>query len=412
MTVKLIAFFDARFQNSGPLWEACGRQDHWRNTLDAYPERGTQTALLRPLPGNLGTYDLAQPDQARRVVELARITGLSGFVLDCHPTEKGFETGAEALNPWCNDAFGLAFQWDNGPRPVGCDIATFDWETHRVQLRALIAAIAPFHHVRMGGHPVLVIKRPRTLVSIGITLAILREEAQAAGLSGLYLIANAADERGQLRESGFNSLLDPDPSEWPSCDRNMEPNGFLQLQIQAGREEPSHLVDTSLDYRKFICSRMANRPVRGKVLPRVIPYYSNWPDHLEGGCTSLVNYRVHWFRIFLYRAMAFVFQTFPADEQVVMVDSWNDWRNGTQLEPSIRLNDLMLVETQTAIEWGHYLTRTLSPHRKTAPFAMSSEVRKNIDQLCEQIADQVHEEARLAELARKNAQHNLENSPS
>lgn len=376
---KILAFFDARFCSAGPLWEAAGRLNHWRWSLEPRALRKYHLPILTP--SSLGAYDLARPEQAAAVVAAARGAGLAGFVLDLLPAGDGFVSGADLLDAQCDDGFGLAFQWDNGAVPGGDD-----WQFHHRQCAAVVAALRPWRHVLLGGRPVLVVRQPYALRDPALTVAMLRREAVAAGLPGLYVVAVAAERQGRLAEADFDALLDPDPAQWVSCERAVRDDGFALLQAMAGCEDAAALADVVLDYRTFACSRMVNRTRRGKVLPRVLPGYADWADHPDGGAVILTNLAAALYGQFLRKAIAVVEDGFPADERAVFIDSWNGWRQRSQLEPTTRSGDALLRDTRDAIAWGRYLGETQRPHRKAAERPLSAASRARIDAVCARLA--------------------------
>lgn len=281
------------------------------------------------------------------VVAAARGVGLGGFVLDLLPWNGGYVCGAEMLNRYCGDDFGLAFQWDNGE--VGGDRDRL----HRA-CSAVVAALRPWCHALLGGHPVLIVRRPHALPDAALVTAMLRREATAQGLSGLYLIANTAEVSGVLGQAGFDAFLDPDPVDWGSCAR--------------------------------AASRMANRPRRGKVLPRV---RSVLTDHPDGGALVPANTVTALHGMFLRKAIDETDDLFPADERAVFVDSWTGWRKRSQIESP----DPLLRQTRDAIAWGRYLVRSRQVRLKEPERRLSDHSRAGIAALCAQVAAEVERDS-------------------
>ncbi|TWB54358.1 glycoside hydrolase family 99-like domain-containing protein [Nitrospirillum viridazoti] len=375
LNLRVLAFFDARFQSSGPLWQALGSGDPWARALDAYPARRHHSPLLQPGKA-LGRYDLADAAGAGRVVAVARATGIGGFVLDCHRFEGGYLTGAECLDVWCDDDFGLAFRWT--PAPVD-DPAS--------DAAALMAAIAGFSPLLADGRQLLVVNEPYTLPDPAGTVALLRQAAVAAGLGGLYLVATAAEARGGLLDAGFDALLDPGPAQWRSCKPAELLNGYTFLQAEAGHADGGMFDDTIMSYAQFVNSRMVDRPSRGKVFPRVVLDFADWPDHPQGGATLLASTSSVLYRRFLAGAMVHVAQHFPEAERLVFIDSWNHWRQRSQIEPTTQFGSTVLDETANGIRQGGYvaLTRVGEP----TPGRTSGVDYDAIAALCRQIEDEL-----------------------
>ncbi|MEE3622837.1 glycoside hydrolase family 99-like domain-containing protein [Nitrospirillum sp. BR 11752] len=345
LSLRVLAFFDARFQ-SGPLGQACGGGDPWARALDAYPARRHHSPLLQPGKA-LGRYDLADAASAGRVVAVARATGIGGFVLDCHRVGDQYLTGAECLDAWCDDNFGLAFRWTPPAGPVTAADAA-----------ALMAAITGFSPLLADGRQVLVVNEPYRLPDPAGAVALLRQVASVAGLGGLYLVATAAEARGGLLDAGFDALLDPGPAQWRSCKPADLLNGYTFLQAEAGQADGGMFDDTIMTYAHFVNSRMVDRPSRGKVLPRVVLDYADWPDHPQGGATLLASTSPTLYRRFLAGALTYVAQHFPEDERLVFIDSWNHWRQRSQIEPTTQFGSTVLDETANGIRQGGYVALT------------------------------------------------------
>ncbi|MBB6251570.1 glycoside hydrolase family 99-like domain-containing protein [Nitrospirillum iridis] len=380
LNLRVLAFFDARFQFSGPLWQALGGGDPWQTALAAYPARRHHSPLLQPGKA-LGRYDLADAAAAGRVVAVARSAGIGGFVLDCHRFADGYLTGADCLDPWCDDDFGLAFRWTPAPAPLLDEDAAAD------DAAALMAAISGFSPLVADGRQVLVVNEPYKLPDPARTVALLRRAAQAAGLGGIYLVATAAEARGGLLDAGFDALLDPSPAQWRSCKPAELLNGYTFLQAEAGQADGGMFDDTIMNYAQFVNSRMVDRPTRGKVFPRVVLDYADWPDHPRGGATLLASTSSVLYRRFLAGALTHVAQHFPEGERLVFIDSWNHWRQRSQIEPTTQFSTTVLDETANGIRQGGYvaLTRVGEPAPGRSP-AVDYDV---IAALCRQIEDEL-----------------------
>lgn len=376
-TTQVLAFFDTRFCTSGPVWEATGGSDHWRSCLEPRSQHVGHPPLHNP--SVLGAYDLSRPEQAAAVVAAARDVGLGGFILDLLPWNGGYVCGAEMLEPHCGDGFGLAFQWDNGD-------AGGDWDRLHRACAAVVAAVRPWRHALLGGRPVLIVRRPRSLPDPALVAAMLRREATAQGLSGLYLIANAAEASGVLGQAGFDAFLDPDPADWVSCESMNRDDGYAQLLARTGQSDPVALSDQKLNYLSFMGSRMVNRTRRGKVIPRVVSNFTDWPDRSQGGAVVFENVSPGLYGMFLRKAVDVVEDLLPEGERAVFLESWNGWRQRSQIEPTSQAADILLRETRDAIAWGRYLVQARQVRLKEPERRLSDDVRAGITALCAQVA--------------------------
>lgn len=364
MSVRVLAFFDARYQSTADVQRLAGGIDPWRAVRDARPASRQHFALN--LPSTLGQYDLAHPEVVNRVVGMARQVGIDGFVVDTRWAGDAYVTGAQVLVPACGDAFGLAFLWRNGEDAFWKTAAS---RQDRIERAArLVAALNVGVPVPADGRTLVIVDRPKELADAAEAIAILQDEARRAGLPGLYCVANRAEDKGRFLSCGFDALIDPSPAEWHSCQPNNRPNGLTFLEVMAGLRDSVDYLDKFFPYVLFAVARMVNRTQRGKVLPRVFPSYYDWAVHPDGGATHLTvnghqTFDAYLFGLFIENAMMFSHQNFPAAERFVFLESWNGWLTGSQIEPSLLDGDLIYNATRDAIDRARYVIRT----REDAP---------------------------------------------
>ncbi len=379
--VRVLAFFDTRYQSSADMLSLTGTADPWARLREARPASRQHFALNQP--STLGMYDLADPQAAARVVAMARGAGIDGFVVDCRWAGGTYVTGAQVLAPATGESFGLAFQWRNGDENFWREPA--DRETRAGRAAALMAALKAGQPTAVAGRTLLIVDRPKELAEPAETLALLRSAAAGAGLPGLYLVANRAEDKGRFLSAGFDALIDPGPAEWHSCGPSNRPTGLDFLEVMAGLKDSVEYLDKFFPYLLFAVSRMINREQRGKVLPRVFPAFHDWAFHPEGGATHLVapgNKAVdtYWYGLFVENAMLHTHEHFTAGEQIVFLDSWNGWLEGSQVEPSLLDGDLVYNATRDAIDRGRYVIRT----REGLPEGgLAAEMRERIRLLCD-----------------------------
>ncbi|HVI52596.1 MAG TPA: glycoside hydrolase family 99-like domain-containing protein [Candidatus Sulfotelmatobacter sp.] len=360
MSVRVLAFFDTRYQPA-----LAGGADPWKALRDARAPSRLHFALDQP--STLGMYDLSERTVAAQVVLFARNAGVDGFVVDVlwDEARKSYQTGAEPLAIATGESFGLAFQWRNGPDAFWQAPASV--EARQERAAALVGALKVGHPALMDGRLPLVVKYPKLVWEPAETLALLRREAEAAGLPGLYLIACRAEDRDgkYTKGQGYDALIDPGPAEWQSCPPSNNPSGLDYLEVMAGLRDSVEYLDRFYDYPLFAVARMINRDQRGKVLARVFPGYFDWQKHPEGGAMHLVNRKTngtqpvdrHLYGLFFENAMLWTRNNIPPDERVVFLDSWNGWLTGSQVEPSLMEGDLVYNATRAAIDRARYVIK-------------------------------------------------------
>ena len=379
MSVRVLAFFDTSYQGGNGPWQAL---------RDARPPSRQHFALDQP--STLGMYDLTDQTSAAKVALFAKHAGVDGFVVDVQWDEgkQAYVTGAETLAVVTDQTFGLAFQWRNGPD--GFWQAPASEAARKARAAALISALKVGTPALMDGRILLVVKYPKLVLDSKGTIALLRAEAEAAGLPGLYLIAcRAEDAEGKyLGKYGYDALMDPGPAEWQSCPPSNNPSGLDYLEVMAGLRDSVDYTDRFYDYPLFAVARMINREQRGKVLARVFPGFFNWQKHPEGGAMHLVNRKSngtqpvdrHLYGLFFENAMLWTRGHLPKAERVVFLDSWNGWLTGSQVEPSLLDGDLVYNATRAAIDRARYVIQS----RDNAPDdSLDAAIKERIALLCE-----------------------------
>lgn len=359
MSVRVLAFFDTAYQSTPEIRRFLGDTDPWKALRDARPASRQHFALN--LPSTLGQYDLADPNAAGQVVRMARNAGVDGFVIDVLWTGDRYISGGEAMLPACDPDFGLAFRWRNARDDFWKTPAS---PTERSARGAqLVEALKIGGPLAEGGRVLLIVDEPKELHEPAGVIELLQTTARQMGLTGLYIVANRAEDKGRFLSSGFDALIDPGPAQWHSCDPSNHPNGLTFLEVMAGLRDSVDCLDKFFPYILFAVARMINRERRGKVLPRVFAAFHDWALHPDGGATHLTvgggkPFDTYLFGLFVENAMLFAHQHFPPGERFVFLESWNGWLTGSQIEPSLLDGDMIYDAARNAIDRGRYVIRT------------------------------------------------------
>jgi len=383
MPVKVLAFFDARF-HSRPA-AGVTADDIWRSVL--VPPLG-QFQPPVGIPSAFGTYDLAIAAHARTVIDAAKATGIDGFVVDCRKGADGiYARDADVFATMQGSDFEFGFRWWNE--------ASADLDRQRADAEAAVQAMAACAAVRSQGRVVVVVNAIERLDDPAAFVAVVRTAAAAVGLPRLTLIANRiADPAGDLVAAGFDALVDPDPSEWHSCASLAKPTGLDFFEVTAGLKDSALIADKRFAYDHFVNSRLTGRRRRGKILPRVFATFTDWPQHPYEGSTTLVAGNVKIYKAFIETSMVWVASRFPPDAQLVFLDSWNDRRRGSEIEPSTRSGDALLNATRQGIDRGRYVLRTGSVGATVVADPRRAEERnEEIEAMCRSVAAELDAEA-------------------
>lgn len=320
----------------------------WRNVVKGKP---LFKGHYQPkIPGELGYYDLRSVDVLREQVDLARKHGIDGFCFYYYyfggqkilykPIENYIKSDIDApfLFIWANENWSR--RWDGGDKEVIVEQHHSDFDD-REFIRGLFETFADKRYVKVLGKPVLMIYKAHLFPDILATTELWRAEAEAHGLPGLYLVM--VDDWGTLehpRYFGFDasyeipSNVTPTSVDVPLADRPKVVPDFTGrivdyqrfAQFHAGRPFPAH--------KRF----------RTVMLP--------WDNAARYGSRAMVHVNVEGdgYKTWLSQALLDTYKRYPPEERLVFLHSWNEWCEGTYLEPDGKLGRRYLEQTRAAID--------------------------------------------------------------
>jgi lipopolysaccharide biosynthesis protein len=330
--VKLIAYYLPQFHPipENDAWWGAGFTE-WRNVARAFPN--FEGHYQPRVPGELGYYDLRVPEVMARQVELARHHGIAAFCFHFYwfggktllemPTRQFLERPELDLGfclCWANENW--TRRWDGSENAVliGQKHSPDDDEAF---LRYVDAYFRDPRYVKMDGRPVLTVYRPAILPDARATTDRWRKLARRLGWPGLYLIATRAFGFEDYEALGFDAL-----SEFP-------PHAVRTPDMEAMIETTSFRKPTRIRlYRDMVASETSRPPAPGRRHPGVMMGWDNSARRpVEGqivhGATPAQF--ATWLRHAMNRA-----RSHPERERFVFINAWNEWAEGTYLEPDQR----------------------------------------------------------------------------
>ena len=284
------------------------------------------------LPGDLGFYDLRVPEVRELQAHLARTHGVTGF---CYwhywfagrlLLERPFEEVLNSGEPdfpfcvaWANQSWSGI--WHGAPNRILVEQTYPGPEDDARHFAYLRRAFEDPRYVRVGGRPVLFIYKPADLPDPAEFVERWQNMATDAGLGGLYLVAGLGEsEYPTHREDGFDAGI------WYE----------FPFEHTAGTWFRERLMNRNVTHgpKHYPHSPRLPEPpadLAGTVFPCVYPNWDNTPRAGRRGVLATRSTPER-FAAHLRRALELA-ATAPADEQVVMIKSWNEWAEGNYLEP-------------------------------------------------------------------------------
>lgn len=347
--IRAIAFYLPQFHPfpENDTWWGKGFTE-WTNVGKALPLFEGHHQPHCPI--HFGYYDLRIPQVMEEQAELARAYGIGGFAYYFYwfAGRSLMETPLRAMlnNARVDIPFCLTWANENWTRRWdGGDNNLLIGQSHSIEdSRALIRYLEPYfsdpRYIRVDGKPVFLIYRAEIIPDMAATARMWRDEAQAMGLGGLHLVAVQSFGVSDPRPFGLDAAV-----EFP-------PHKFDTLNYASGlRLSNPSFAGHIHDYRQAANATLA-RPEPDYHLYRSVMLSWDNTARKQDRAHIYANFSVEAYRIWLsdlcrrLRARP----DLPADRRMVFINAWNEWAEGTHLEPDQRYGYAYLAATAEALQ--------------------------------------------------------------
>lgn len=351
--MKTIAFYLPQFHPipENDKWWGKGFTD-WVNVTRAYP---LFNGHFQPrLPADLGFYDLRLAEVRKEQANLAREYGLNGFcyhyywfngkkLLDLPLTEV-LETG-EPDFPFCvcyaNENW--TRRWDGQEHEILIK-QEHSAENDRHFIRDLIPVFRDGRYIRIDNKPLLLVYRTSLFPDPHRTTNIWREEARKAGFEDLYLCkCQTFGDFEHPGKTGFDAMV-----EFPPHCVEIAYSYAYQDMVTAAQPSFTGYV---FDYPDTAVEFMNRQWPDYKLYKTVM---LAWDNTARRGLSANIfhNFSIDFYERWLAKVIKRTIQKFPDEEQIVFINAWNEWAEGTYLEPDQKYGMEYLEATQRAITAG------------------------------------------------------------
>lgn len=350
---QVIAFYLPQFHPfpENDAWWGRGFTE-WTNVSKAVPQfKGHYQPRL---PGELGFYDLRLKDIMARQIELAKHFGVSGFCFHYYwfngkrllerpienlLAEKGREYDFPFCLCWANENW--TRRWDGAEHDVLMQ-QSHTPDDHANVFADLLRYMKDPRYIRVDGKPVVLVYRPAIIPEVMQMVEIWRAAAKEAGLPGIYLVATTAFGFSDPAGVGFDALCQFPPHAVAVGGLNGEVD-FLNPQFQGNIYDYRETVDAYCE----ILNGIAEAPHRNAFFPGVMTSWDNEArkpgrGHIFHGATPAI------FNEWVSKTLAWSSKYNSPSEQIVFVNAWNEWAEGTYLEPDRRYGYAYLNAVSTA----------------------------------------------------------------
>jgi glycosyltransferase involved in cell wall biosynthesis/LmbE family N-acetylglucosaminyl deacetylase len=349
LPLRALAFYLPQFHPipENDRWWGPGFTE-WTNVTRAHPQfLGHHQPRL---PGALGFYDLRLAEVQREQVRLAHKYGLYGFcyhyywfgghrLLD-RPLRQVLADPSLDLPfciCWANENW--TRRWDGQEQEV-----LIGQQHSPADDLAFIAELEPLfrdpRYIRVDGKPLLLVYRPQLLPDPAATVARWRQHVQAQGLPGLYLAAvQSFSDAIDTDDTLFDALVEFPPHTVPRIDIG---DRYQMLNPRFRGE--------ILDYEACVDAAEAQAQQRSDkvIFPGVMAAWDNTPRRRDLA-TIFANASPQAYGRWLTAACRRALAAPAADHRLVFINAWNEWAEGSYLEPDQRYGHAYLQATRDVL---------------------------------------------------------------
>ncbi len=342
--MKIVAFYLPQFHTipENDAWWGNGFTE-WVNVKSAQPLYSGHEQPKEPLDDNY--YDLSDVSTLEWQASLANKYGIYGmcFYHYWFPTKMLLQKPAELLLAHKEIKMRFCFSWANEPWT-----RSWDGKSHQILInqdyggleewRRHFNYLLPFfkdeRYMKVDGKPMFVIYKSRCVPCAKEMMECWLQMAQANGLPGIHFV-NTLRERGtDCRDLPFENYVEFEPA-YTNHNRSSAYRAWHRVSRMAAR----------LSNRWLGTKRMLNKPVPfGEIaklslrsnLPKgtyggVFVGWDNSPRRGLAGSVILPPTKEE-FKLYLRDKIKLTQQDYHTD--YVFVNAWNEWAEGTVLEPT------------------------------------------------------------------------------
>ncbi|WML24559.1 glycoside hydrolase family 99-like domain-containing protein [Neobacillus sp. OS1-33] len=359
--MKAIAFYLPQFHRipENDKWWGEGFTE-WTNTRKTKSLFSGHHQPRDPL--NNYYYDLSNPEARRWQAELAKKYGIHGF---CYYhywfkgkrlLEKPFNEVLNSGEPdlpfclsWANEPWTRA--WDGGERQVLMPQDYGDEKDWLEHFNYLIHSFKDERYIKVNNKPLFVIYRPASIPRCGEMLKYWNNKAQEHGLSGIHFIEMLTSfEKSNVQE--FDAYIEFEPMH---TIRHHFPLWFLAVR-KIRKEIRSYFSKLRIDKNLFldnimtydlIWKRILNRKLDRLTYPGAFVGWDNSPRRGQNGLMvkgSTPEKFGYYLEEQIKRSIS------SNNQEFLFINAWNEWAEGTYLEPDTKFGYRYLEEVKRIVE--------------------------------------------------------------
>uniref|UniRef100_A0A7V6CEB0 Uncharacterized protein n=1 Tax=Thermodesulfobacterium geofontis TaxID=1295609 RepID=A0A7V6CEB0_9BACT len=343
--VRIIAFYLPQFypfQENNEWWGEGFTE--WAQIVSAKPY--FKDHYQPRLPADLGFYDLRIREVRKKQEELAKKYGIYGFcyyyywfsgktIMD-EVLKDILQSGIPDL-PFC-------LCWANEPwtrRWDGSDNEVLMPQPHILEIdETFILDLLPFfkddRYIKVYDKPMLIVYNPRRIPNTRHLFSAWREIAKDKGFPGLHIVIAETFGASDPFKYGADAAVEFPPHKVSSPE-------ITSSVLQNDDKFEGHIFD----YREVVAREIVKLPPNYPLYRTVMTGWDNTPRR---GTKAHIFYHFtpEYFEIWLRHVIYYTIKNFPAEERFVFINAWNEWAEGTYLEPDRKYGHTLLQAVSKA----------------------------------------------------------------
>jgi hypothetical protein len=353
---RVIAFYLPQFHQikENDEWWGTGFTE-WTNVGNAKPLfKGHNQPRV---PTTLGYYDLMNPKSRIKQAELAKESGIEGFLYwhywfgkGKRILEKPFNEVLKSGEPdlpfclgWANHSWNDT-SWSSNAKKSGNKYLleqTYPGkEDYVLHFNTMLPAFKDPRYIKVNNKPLFVVYDPVAIPSGKQLIDVWQKLAKDNGLEGIHFVGrdNSGIEHQNILNMGFDAVNTN--GQW-SAESKIKGKYLRILRSKIRDKTPGLLLD-SYNYKDIINCFYTENDRKSNFYPMVIPQWDRSP---RAGKKAVIykGSSPQLFKQHLNEAIDIV-SAKPDEEQIIFLKSWNEWGEGNYVEPDL-LNGHKYIDT-------------------------------------------------------------------
>lgn len=334
--VKYIAFYLPQFHAfpENDAWWGTGFTE-WTNVAKAVPQF---TGHYQPrLAGELGYYDLRIQGKIEEQIELAKLYGVYGFCIYYYwfdgktlmemPLEYIYnhkEIDFPYCICWANENWSR--RWDGKESDV---LIAQNYESDFAEqfIRDVEKYLKDERYIRINGKPLFAVYNANQIPDLPQVLDVWRTYCRNAGIGEIHIAAVDFALNEASRQAGFDEFIEFPPHSVYHYEKTLL-NDRLNIIDEAYQ-------GTVYDYQEIVDRKDYLKTAADNLIPGVFLGWDN-TARKKNASTVYHNYTPEAFREWLTDMTNLVKARREMGSRFVFINAWNEWAEGTYLEPDRR----------------------------------------------------------------------------